>query len=457
MSMIPFAVRRYRVVGAGVIVVTGWAAACSSDQGAVPSASYPDAAVSEAGEDGSAAKDGGVDGRAPAGTYARLINDDAIWSVVPTTGAPGVELREARVTPDPFPRRQWKPCGSGCSFSPAALPFDLDEIYGATTPAGAYIGNDGFLMMHSSTRELKSQLTRLERLSDGATVAAVVARNRSSGGGLSFRGGSAALVFAIGDGTGRFRFARASTELKPLRWQPRWRDDVPLLSTERFGIGEGFGVASYASSVLFPTPEAEEAIEITPGSAIVHGQGDQLLFGYSTGTLYSFTVPAGVTPFLTLPTSRLVMAVRTSAEKIVWIDGIRSGDGWDQHRWHWSPLVKSPSAVAVNDGPSFPPSTRSAPFDLHTKGDWAICEIRIGPADTPLEPQLYAWNIATGATYVVPTKPGRVFQRALILTPTEMVLGYRKPSSDVNALEELVRIQIEALPDVISRWNAGVE
>lgn len=396
-----------------------------------------------------------ADAGVPPGTYARLIANDEIWKEVPTTGGGGPVLHEARVSPVPFPRREWGPCGVGCRRSPSSLAFDIAMYLGTPTQAGAFVDGEGYLLLHSSTKEVKTRLTRLERLSDGATIGAVVARGQASAGYLAYGGGSAAFSVALGDGD----FVRLA-RIKPdgsFVWQPGWRRDLPVIATQRFGIGEAVGVATYGGSVLFATPLSENPIELAPGTVFAHGQNGRLLFGYSVGTISSFTVAGGVSPLVTLPAGRLVIAVQTSPTRIVWLDGVRSGEGWGDMRWHWSPLATTPAEVVIHDGPSFPAGARAAPYDLHTTGDWAVTEVGIGPENVPLPRTVVAWNIASGATYVLPERPGKLLRRAFILTNTEMVLGYQGIASIQGTLDELVRLELATLPDVISRWSAGKE
>lgn len=322
--------------------------------------------------------------------------------------------------------------------------------------AGDYASGDAYLLLTFTTKEVSARLTRLERLSDGSTVAAVVARNQKATGQLAYRGGSWPFVIALVGPGGRIRLAHASPDGSPLDWQPGWRTDLPLIVTERIGLGAGVGIATYGGTLLFPTAAAATAVQIDPGTALAHARGDQLFYGYAQGVIHSFTYAGGSTPVVTLPGGRLAVGVRTSAERLVWIDGLRPVEPlFTDMRVHWSPLPKDAGSVVVTDGPAFPAEARGAVNDMHATGDWVIADALFGPTDTNKVYELVAINTATGAVHHLPNKPGRIYMRAFALTPTEMVIGYKNADNNFQAIDELVRIELASLPDVIARWAAG--
>ncbi|MBS2019119.1 MAG: hypothetical protein JST00_40000 [Deltaproteobacteria bacterium] len=440
------------VLGGSAVVVS----ACDG-AGTTPAepSSQPDssseAGTSSSGEDAPAPPDA----IAP-GTYARLINDDTIWSEVPTpAGGGGPVLHQARVSPEPFPRRAWEACGVGCQVTPAGLPFDIKLVVDpAPVVAGDYVDGDAFLLMTYATKEVSARLTRLERLSDGTTVAAVVARNQRTNGQLAYGGGASPFVLILG-AAGTTRMARASSDGR-VDWQPGWRSDIPLSGAERIGLGDGMGLATYGGLLLFPSSAAASPLEIEPGTRLAHARGSQLFFGYGAGTIHSFTYAGGATPIVTLPNGRLAVGVRTSAERLVWIDGVRPTPPlFRDMRVHWSPLPKDAASVVVNDGPALPVEARGGFDDMHATGDWVILGALFGPTDDNLAFELVAINTASGSVYRVPNRPGRVFMRALALTNTELVIGYKNGTRDSQAIDELVRIELASLPDVVARWAAG--
>lgn len=389
-------------------------------------------------------------------SYAKLIGDDSIWSEVPTpAGGGGPTLHQARTTPDPFPRRTWEGCGAGCRASAAGLPFDARLFVDPSgVVAGDFIDGDAYLLLGFGSNEVPARLTRIERLSDGATIAAVVARGEKQAGQLAYRGGAAPLSIALGATGGRIRMAHVFVDGR-IDWQPGWRADLPLIATERVGLESGVGVATYGGMLLFPTAATETPLEIAPGSALAHARGSQLYYGYAQNTVQGFTYAGGATPIVTLAGGRLVVGVRTSADRLVWVDGLRPVEPlFTDMRVHWSPLPKSAADVVVNDGPAFPIDARGAINDMHVAGTWIIADALFGPDDSKIY-ELVAINTATGAVFHVPNKPGRIYMRALALTPTEMVIGYKNTANSFQAIDELVRIELDSLPAVVERWAAG--
>jgi hypothetical protein len=450
---------RTAAVAAGasvVVVLVGGSSACSDEGQAAPADAAPEAEAGAPRGDGGAwspAPDADAAEGGPSGpSLNALIYDDAIWKPVQVEGTT-CDLREGVVVPDPFPKRTWTSCGGGCLVAEVALPFDELAITVNGTGAGAYLGGEMYLLLPHDAKN--GRIVRLERVSDGTTIAAVVDRGplTSSSCLLPWHGGAAPMLFTIFGSAKdelQFLFGRASTTPgEPIAWHSGWVDDLPVLSQQRFIFDDGYGVATYGGILLLPDPATLQIVDLEGGSGVIHGDGPQLVWGYAAPRIRSYTKAGGAVDLVTLPAGRQVLGSALSADRLVWIDAVRPGEDFADARWRWSPRTTDPASVVVNDGPLVP--TRGLVTDVQVVGDWAAVH---GAFGTPqgVEGRVFLWNVANGKTYTMPPRPGHGFRRVFAVSPTELLLG-EAVASEHQEIQHLVRIQLSALPSLVAQWS----
>lgn len=417
--------------------------------------------------DGAGASDGGVladgdsrDGAAPVEdaqsdsfvdprpSLAKLAGDDVIWKPLKNGGSCG--LREGVVVPDPFPKRTWSSCGQGCRLSNAALPFDLKQYTSRNIAAGDSRDGDAYIMLAQGSTA--GATTRIERLSDGATIAATLARGAQPTCRIGWRGGAAPFFFSFFDRvTEKVLFGRAvQVPGSPVRWHDNWISGEPIVATERFMWDDAYGIATYGALAIYPSPGATVSEDLEPGGALVHGSGAQLLWGYGGATISSYTKTTGVVDLITLPQPRVPLGERMSPTRIVWVDAIRGGDLFDGAQWHWSPRTTVTTGVVVHDGPSLP--LRGGLIDMQTYADWAASDGLFGTAE-PYDTRIFMWNIATGQSFVLPHRAGHHFERVFAITATELIVGERLSTSDYDQVDHLVRIALASIPQLVADWS----
>jgi hypothetical protein len=443
------------MIGAALAAVGTPLAACSSDHHDEAAPAPPTSPVDASDSTPLPAVDAGgtdspPDSTPPLPSLAALNARDDIW--LPLADGGRCHLREGKVNPDPFPKRAWSSCGNGCRTSPAALQFDAAQYVEPLGPAGAYFDGDTYLMLESENTEALGRTIRVERLSDGVTVAAVLDRGPrgDSNCHLAWRGGAAPLLFDLFDGQQEL-FGRASeTPGAPIVWQEHW---VTLagLANERFSSDIGYGHSTYAEIQLFPDKSYTVPVSLSPGSQLAHGYGAQFIWGYSnSGSIRSFTVGPGAVDLIALVPPRVPMGARLSDSRIVWIDGTRPGDEFADAQWHWSPRATQASDIVIQDGPPIPIVGQL--LDMQTTGEWVAAYGEQG-ADKGYESRVFVWNMTSGQTYVVPNRRAdRTFTRVFAVTPTELILGEQLLTDSFHLLDQIVRIDLAALPSLVAQW-----
>ena len=375
--------------------------------------------------------------------FSALVANDSLWTLINNPGS--CYLREAKTSPDPFPKRIWSTCGVGCRVAPAGLPFQ--ELTGSHSqgPSGGYVGGDIILLL--PLESATDYILRVERLSDGATLAAVLDRGAFKNSlCLQASWGSAPFLFSIVGDSGAIRFGRAPRQPgAPIRWHSQWLSNVPV-GTELFDFDLGYGVGSDATPVLFKGPDDLNGTDLVGSGHVAHGLGSQLVWGGFTGSIRSYAADGGGIDLVPIASSRDVHKLRLSAERMVWISAARNGDAATDARWHWSPRATDAASVVVHDGPSLP-FIADAGMDMAVGGDWAAT---VGSDGISIH--FYVWHITTGETWELPNRPGFQFKRVLAVSPTEMVLGETIAGPDTGLMENLVRVDLATLPMLVSAW-----
>lgn len=428
----------------GVAGMTAWllavgAPGCGDSGGG--SASAVDAALDAPPSDAPFdAGDGGdfVDAGPDAASFAALVDDPSRWKPIANPGA--CNLHEGNVVPDPFPKREWSACGPGCLVTTASLPFAPSVGTYAATSAADYVS--GGVYMTSSFGNPLARITRLERLPEGTTIAATMARQAPGTGVLARLGGAAPFMFLMLGGDDQFRFGRAPKQAgQPIAWQPDWRSDANG-GPQRFVFDDGIGVGTPGGPLLMED-DTGAVVQLPGGADRIVGRGKQLVWaaGY-TPAIHGYTKAKGHVELVPLP-GRGAIGVALSDERIVWMSGVRVNDQYTDRRWHWSPRVEDPADVVVHDGPTI---DGSGPLleDIKTGGDWAAATRCLVPNDLS-KCQVIAWNMATNQTVAISGRPGAFFWNVLAVSPTELYLGEIVIRPITHLVDNIVRLETSAL------------
>ncbi len=104
-----------------------------------------------------------------------MLSDPSIWTPVPDNG--GCGLYVAKVVPDPFQKRVWKSCGTGCEVSDVPLTGFGDNY--AWYWGGVTASQRGTAIVMRATYHLQKgkSNTVASRIDDGTSIAAVEERN----------------------------------------------------------------------------------------------------------------------------------------------------------------------------------------------------------------------------------------------------------------------------------------
>jgi hypothetical protein len=437
------------LVAAVAVLITAGLGACSSSDD-------DDANANDAGAEANASApqvppDNDASGTAPPlAKLADLVADDSVWSLLANPGQ--CNLREAKVVPDPFPKRTWTSCGPGCSVTPANLPFQEGGLVDLH-PSGCFIDGEVYLATSMRAGSL-GRIGRVERLSDGATLAAWLDRGkyRPERSCISSWQGSAPLLFTLYDERGVL-FGRAPrTPGSPVVWNSTWVEDLPDIANERFLADDGYGVGTEGALLFLKAPTATSSIDLQGDAHAAHGLGDQIVWGGGSGVLRSYTAAGGALDLLSVA-PRIVRAVRLSDARLVWFDAARNGDLLTDLRWHWSPRARAPAAVVVHDGPAIPIVTDSTGMQLG--GDWAAT-MGCGSTTTLNESNVHIWNITTGESWVLPQRPGWFFYRVVAISPWDLLLGeipFSETPSTADHISNFVRLDLSALPAIVEAWS----
>jgi hypothetical protein len=314
--------------------------------------------------------------------------------------------------------------------------------------SGAYVEGETYLLIPHQTKD--SRIIRLERLSDGATVAAVLSRSQHCF--LPWNGGAATSLFLIGREGGHRFFGRASTTPgAPIAWHASWVDDLPLMAQQRFIFDDAYGVVTYGGVLLYGAPTQPVAAHVEGGSGVIYGDGPQLVWGYGPAPIRSLTMDGGAVDLVPPVGTRHVLGMGLSPDRLAWIDAERPGDLFSEATWHWSPRTTDPAEVVVHDGPSLP--VRGLVQNVRVFGDWVAADGLFGTSD-PYLVRLFVWNIATGQAFTLPQRPGHLARELFAVTPTEVIFGDASAQGNTDhSTDHLVRLQLSALPAIVQAWS----
>ena len=391
--------------------------------------------------------DAGPDASAALPSLDALMADDSIWTKLADPGS--CSLREAKVVPDPFPQRVWSSCGPGCRVT-SSTPAFKEPTDSVLSASAGYVDGEVFLLMPLDGAN--GRIVRIERLSDGATIAAVLDRgvHRDTSCYQAW-GGSAPFLFTIGGGH-QIRFGRAPHQPGgPIVWHDKWLKidvDLPLYATERFDFDLGYGIGTDGTPILFSGPSAAVGFDLAGSGHVAHGLGNQLVWGGTTASIRSYAQDGGSVDLVPLTGVRRIRKLRLTTERMVWISATPVGGAFKDAQWQWSPRTTDPSSIVIHDGPAIPNIIADGGTDMMTAGDWAATVGSDGMLD-----RIYVWRISTGETWVLPNRAGFQFRRILAVSPTELILGEQSAAHDnSDLLDTLMRVDLTMLPALVAAF-----
>ena len=409
---------------AGALVLSAAVAGCSGCSAGSPATHRPRDAGGDAPK-GASSDEGALDGPVPeAGDAAEdvygsnwdagnMLSDPSIWTPVPDNG--GCGLYVAKVVPDPFPKRQWSSCGTGCEVSDAPIAGlgDNNVLWGGVTASE----RSGRIYLQTSPdgvfgtdKPIHLLLTR--RLDDGATIAAVQERNYQ--GCLSDGwGNDAAFVFPIvreeptKDFVDRGGMIQGTEPGAPVTWG-HWLSESGFLGTT-FAWDDGWGLGLNGALYVNTSPDQTAFQIVHSGNDLeVYGRGKLVVWYASDGgkqnAIESYTVSGGLETLVKLKQG-VVWSVALSDTTMAWI--VVDGMDWAKYRFtsanlYWSPVATDASALVIHGPIPLPSSSDTSAYtELRVGGDYAASHGC--PQDTC---PIAVAKLSTGKVWQIPPRPG---------------------------------------------------
>ena len=439
-------------------------AACST-----PDAEHAGAGGGEAGPGGGAGTggwkttggDSGTGGvSATGGTGGQLGVPGADWELVPGSefSQPHCYYYEAKAGSLTFAPVKWQSCGADCEWLDPKQGYSVAHAFAG---AASVSGGKAYLRLTVVTEDVvpwKDVVSRVVRLEDGATVAALLERvgppdgsntcslsfNRQTATGMALLASSKQLFgFAYPVATGVWSWAQPAEAIGS---EPPIRS---LFDTEQawFGVGQG-GV--YA--LLDPKSSAWTALEAPSDSMFGGGEGDLALWTeWSTDRIRGWAPDGeGVRTVVKSAPSKTCL-VRPSAEHIIGValdadcataktTGIRF--------WHAPRTAGAAGAVTelkpISSQAYFPPA-----FGLRTFGDYAGVLVFDEPPGSSPGGCLIAAQLSTGKAWRVPAEPGYVVQQGSWAFDADwLYYGETLPGAHDYELHRVRRIRLSALDNL---------
>ncbi len=354
-----------------------------------------------------------------------ILSDPSVWTPVPDNN--GCGLYVANVVPDPFPKRQWTSCGTGCEVSDAPMSGlgDNNVLWGGVTASerGGHIylqtSPDG---RFGTNQPIHLILTR--RLEDGATIAAVEERNYrgclSEGWGNDAAfvfpvvnagplGGDPQALHIVWDRGGTIHGTQPGAAVTWGHWLP----ESGLLGTT-FAWNDGWGVGMNGALYVNTSPD-ETAFQIVhSGNDLeLYGRGKLVVWYASDGgkqnAIESYTVAGGVKTLVKL-SQGVVWSVALSDDKMVWI--VVDGMDWANYRFntaklYWSPVAADAADVKVSGPVTIPiGADAGALTELRVGGDYAASHGCWQTGPTNGECRIFVVQLSTGKVWGIPPRPG---------------------------------------------------
>ena len=455
MKRAPVGVGRFAVAAAGAALLITRAFACGGNaRNGTTDASADDDAGPLRDVGVNTLPDGGAaTGSDSATTNASLLSDPTIWSRVAQMS--DCTVLDAKIAPDPFPRRAWSTCGTGCQVADAALP--IDEVNAASSAAsrgGITTAGETYLQLGLETKA-GTFVQQVLRLSDGATVAAMELPSATGCFPPASTGDTPLMFNAVhladgGVATGMFGRVRPG---QSTLWQNR-----PIVVSQQvttFMSGDALGYGLYPEEVgllhgLDDTGFTYLGAGGTGALYAVSGRGAIVTWAKNTGSggsLWAWTAAAGE-QHLYSAAGKVVSIVRMSDDKTVWTEttGPSAPDGaYDTSQLMWAASAGQASGFAPTAGPML--GAGVGLVSLAVGEDYAatiMCTAMAGPCS------ILVVQFSTSHVWTIHARPGgNAFVRVLSVSPTEIVASEvgnpKKPQESFSRIVRLSTSQLDAL------------
>lgn len=338
------------------------------------------------------------------------------------------EVEQADFVSDPFPTRQWTPCGPGCQQAPLIPLFDRPTQTSIHSIAARLVDGSPFILYE--TRTESGNLIRLEHFPD-STVSALLVRNRACF--LSEGGATSALGIALYDQAKNIHhLGRTSVASQQISWlkpiEARAPNSFPPRRqlTERFEVRQYLGIGSSEGVIL--VSELDSALKLVPANAKhINGDGDWLV---SVSELDGFTLKpyenAPPVP-LAVEEGRRILNARLEGPNVVFVT---SGASSSDLKWH---ACSVGSTVRI-DGPAIP--NQPLGDDIAFGDGWAAIKTCRGDADC----RYNLWQPQTNATRDVVVPTSSPTSRLLSVTSSQLVIVQGDDADALVVIQDLATL-----------------
>ena len=378
-----------------------------------------------------------------------------IWTYVP--GGQRCGLAEADVTRWCSPPREWLPCGTGCSTSPAPIVPSPERVLQSGVSA-RYVGDGLVLRLSQVDSNAAHEFVAVARIADGAVLAAVANTSSDPNCGTLRTDGHAPLLIPSYLG-GTVLAGRVAASAAPAWQSHAFEIDSTHLSV--FDSTSTFWGATFADGSVRMVDgldaTAWRTIEPSGGGASYRSAANDDLLIYpawsaqSSKNVLKAWRKGSAEPALLYDASTSVVGVAATQDVMVWtgVDGPRWLDGsYDTFRFYWSPVAGRAEDVRVVEGPVLP-ITNSANL-LDAAGDWIGVE---GCATQSLETcRIILVRRSTSEVFLLRAPIGKVWG-LLAVAPDEVLLAENDViGANPTYVQRFTRIKSEAF----GVWHASL-
>ncbi|MBI3201027.1 MAG: hypothetical protein HYZ29_05735 [Myxococcales bacterium] len=450
------------LVGAGVASVY----ACSRDPGSGDArGTIP---VQDGGFDvGSGGGGAQSDAADPAADAAADVTpppvSGATWQLVPGSEFSGPECWHFQAAPGTlsFPKLEWKNCGAGCELADVIQGYPVDEAgaIAASTTQGQALVRFKYLMPDAESTKL---LTRVVRLSDGHTVAAVLRDDHGKGSeGRCFLGlseNSARLLAVVATHAGQ---ERELLGLAPEAADGAWQWALPPLPVAKVPPGKSAvttdsALFHFGSGGVYALPDMTKSdwttLEEPSTARFAGGDGDLVVWTESSSDRVRGWAPDGKGPrtlleqspgktYLAQPSNTRIVGVSVDPE-------FENTLSTSVRFWHMPRTYQagpSPVVMAVSASQVMVNGTV-----LRTWGDYAAVPVLDHVPGAAFDSDalwLLVTNLVTGKAWRVQAAPGFALQSTTwALDDTWLYFAETLPGiKHENSLKQIRRVQLSQL------------
>jgi len=378
----------------------------------------------------------------------------SIWSPVP--GGEDCGLFVADVSKWCFPRRDWKPCGEGCSVAIAGTAPSLNGVLSGNASAAYFQG--ALWSRFSEIKTLFSDMVLVSRVLDGLPVTAVLStkENRQCYT-LATHGHT---PFLIPKNVGSSVLAGHAMPDGRLVWQAGLlpAPSIPHSIFDAFDSSGFWGITFDDGSIVMAS--AADSVWTTVESS---GAASNRSAARKALALYTRWAPAISKNILkaatkgTNSTEELVvgpdnvLTVAMSDDVVAWIgvDGPAWRDGtYASVRTYWSPIGRTAAEMTIAKGPILPITSVGSTVDV--AGDWMALEGCGRTSDGATDCRVIVVQRSTQQAYFL-RAPSGVVWTLLALAPDQVLLGETDIAKQAGPLVERLAL---IRSDSYARWHA---